>query len=65
MLSYRIVGLPNSGTVTYNAATGAFVYTPNADRRGGTDRFTYVANDGIMDSNVATVRIDMTDNSPW
>jgi hypothetical protein len=64
VLTYRIITQPSTGTVTLNQATGAFVYTPNADRRGGTDRFTYVANDGIMDSNMATVRIDMTDNSP-
>ena len=65
VLTYRIITQPGTGTVTVNQATGAFVYTPNADRRGGTDRFTYVANDGIMDSNIATVRIDMTDNSQW
>jgi hypothetical protein len=64
-LTFRLVNGPNSGTVTINPATGAFTYTPNSGpRRGGIDRFTYVASDGMKDGNVATVRIDMT-NNPW
>jgi len=65
-MTFRLVGGPSSGTVTVDPATGAFTYTPNATsmRKGGTDRFTYVANDGMKDSNVATVKIDMT-NNPW
>jgi FtsP/CotA-like multicopper oxidase with cupredoxin domain len=35
---------------------GSFTYTPNVDFNG-TDAFTYVANDGGLDSNVATVTI--------
>ena len=37
-------------------ADGSFDYTPVADFNG-TDTFTYVANDGTYDSNVATVTI--------
>lgn len=49
------VANPASGTVTLNA-NGSFTYTPNANFFG-TDSFTYMANDGSADSNVATVTI--------
>ncbi len=38
---------------------GTFTYTPNANFCG-TDSFTYHANDGTLDSNIATVVIDVT-----
>lgn len=37
-------------------ADGSFIYTPNPDFTG-TDSFTYTANDGLVDSNEATVTI--------
>ncbi|MGB5879336.1 MAG: Ig-like domain-containing protein, partial [Thermoanaerobaculia bacterium] len=40
-------------------ADGSFTYTPNGDFNG-TDIFSYVANDGGADSNVASVRITVT-----
>ncbi len=40
------------------AATGAFTYTPDLDVCG--DSFTYYANNGLFDSNVATVNINVT-----
>ena len=40
-------------------ADGSFTYTPNANFNG-TDSFTYKANDGTADSNVATVTITVT-----
>jgi hypothetical protein len=43
------------GTLTLNT-NGAFTYTPSAGFRGS-DSFTYRANDGFVDSNVATVTI--------
>ncbi|MBK9121838.1 MAG: tandem-95 repeat protein [Chloroflexi bacterium] len=46
---------PSSGTVTVNA-DGSFIYTPNANFNGS-DSFTYRANDGTADSNIATVTI--------
>jgi VCBS repeat-containing protein len=49
---------PISGTLTLNA-DGSFQYTPHTDFNG-TDSFTYMANDGIFDSNVATVTITIT-----
>jgi VCBS repeat-containing protein len=49
---------PANGTVTLNA-DGSFTYTPAASFNGG-DSFTYKANDGTADSNVATVNITVT-----
>ncbi|MCA9169716.1 MAG: tandem-95 repeat protein, partial [Planctomycetales bacterium] len=46
---------PNHGTLTLNA-DGSFNYAP-APNYFGTDSFTYVANDGTLNSNVATVNI--------
>src|SRR5439155_1363081 len=43
-------------------ADGTFVYTPDAGFRG-TDQFTYTANDGTVDSNVATATI-IVDDAP-
>jgi VCBS repeat-containing protein len=43
------------GTLTLNS-DGSFDYTPDADYNGP-DSFTYHANDGTLDSNVATVAI--------
>jgi hypothetical protein len=51
---------PGHGTVTLNA-NGSLTYTPTANY-SGPDSFTYKANDGTADSNVATVNI--TVNTP-
>ncbi len=45
----------SNGTLALNA-DGSFTYTPNADF-SGTDSFTYFANDGTSNSNLATVNI--------
>jgi VCBS repeat-containing protein len=57
-LSAVKVSDPANGTVTVNA-DGSYTYTPNANFNGG-DSFTYKANDGSADSNVATVNITVT-----
>src|SRR5882724_8272968 len=57
-LTAVIVSGPTHGTLTVNA-DGGYVYTPNADYNGS-DSFTYKANDGAADSNVATVSITVT-----
>src|SRR6185369_16126350 len=49
---------PANGTVSFNS-DGSFTYTPNANFNGS-DNFTYKANDGQADSNVATVHITVT-----
>ena len=46
---------PSSGTFAFNP-NGSFSYTPAADVNGSVS-FTYTANDGTADSNVATVTI--------
>jgi hypothetical protein len=46
------------GGFTLNA-NGSFTYMPEADYRGP-DSFTYHANDGVADSNLVTVTIDVT-----
>ncbi len=60
-LTYRLLNTANSqGTVTLtNAATGAFSYRPNTNF-SGTASFTFVANDGLVDSNMGTVSITVT-----
>ena len=45
----------SDGTLVLNP-DGSFTYTPDADFNG-TDSFTYHANDGALDSNIATVTI--------
>ena len=49
---------PTNGTVALNS-DGSFTYLPNPGYTG-TDSFTYHANDGIADSNIATVTITVT-----
>ena len=48
---------PSNGTLSLNS-DGLFTYTPNTGYTGS-DSFTYYANDGVQDSNVATVTIDV------
>jgi VCBS repeat-containing protein len=57
-LTARLVSAPSHGTLTLNA-DGSFTYTPNLYYSGG-DSFTYVANDVIADSNIATVNLTIT-----
>lgn len=54
-LSAILVSNVSNGTLTLNS-DGSFTYVPNANFNGS-DVFTYKANDGVMDSNVATVTI--------
>lgn len=59
-LTAVLVTGPTNGTLTLNP-NGGFTYTPNTGYTGS-DSFTYKANDGEADSNVATVSI--TVNAP-
>ena len=56
-LTYTIVDGPTHGTLTGTGATRT--YTPD-DNYHGPDTFTFTVNDGTVDSNVATVTIDVT-----
>jgi hypothetical protein len=57
-LTAALVTNPAHGSVTFNG-DGSFFYRPNANY-AGPDNFTYKANDGRDDSNVATVTITLT-----
>ena len=57
-LTADLVDNVKNGTLTLNP-DGSFTYTPNANFNG-TDTFTYKANDGTADSDVATVSITVT-----
>ena len=57
-LTAILVQGPTHGTLALSA-DGSFIYTPAANYNGP-DSFTYKANDGIADSNVATVSITVT-----
>ncbi len=56
-LTAVLVDGPENGSVILNE-DGSFTYTPDTGIYGG-DSFTYVANDGTADSNVATVTIGL------
>ena len=51
----------SNGTLTLNP-NGSFSYIPNANYNGP-DSFTYFANDGTINSNSATVTIDVASNN--
>jgi len=55
-LTYIIVTPPTKGSLTPNPSYPNFRYLPNAGVTG-TDTFTFKANDGKADSNIATVTI--------
>ncbi|QNT77021.1 tandem-95 repeat protein [Dehalogenimonas etheniformans] len=57
-LTYSIIGSPSHGTL--GTVSGSSVtYTPAANYYGS-DSFTFKANDGTVDSNIATVNITIT-----
>ena len=56
-LNFRVVDRPRQGTVELlNSENGRFRYTPSEDANGR-DSFTFTADDGLDDANVATVNI--------
>jgi hypothetical protein len=62
-LTYSIVTNGGKGTATItNPSTGAYQYVP-ADGAIGSDTFTFKANDGTSDSNVATVTVSIVADS--
>jgi hypothetical protein len=59
-MTFSIVSNGAKGTaVITNTATGAFTYTPNANVTGP-DSFTFKANDGLADGNIATIAVTIT-----
>ena len=62
-LSAVLVTSPTHATTFAFNTNGSFSYTPTASFTG-VDSFTYKANDGTEDSNVATVTIHVLDTEP-
>ncbi len=58
-LTAVLVSATANGVLNFNS-DGSFNYTPNPNF-SGTDTFTYLANDGTSDSNVAMVTITVTE----
>jgi subtilisin-like proprotein convertase family protein len=54
---------PAHGALVFDPATGTFTYTPDSTFIG-TDSFTFKANDGLIDSNVATETLHVTPVEP-
>src|SRR5207253_866838 len=61
-LTAALVSGPAHGSVVLGAS-GSFTYTPASGYTGG-DSFTYKANDGQLDSNVAMVSLTVSDDAP-
>ena len=61
-LMYSAVAQPSHGTLSLQT-DGIFTYTP-ASKYFGPDSFTYRANDGKWDSNIATVSITVRPHKP-
>lgn len=57
-LSFRVVTGPANGTVAFDTTKNGWYYTPTPGFVGS-DSFTYVANDGSLDSAPATVSISV------
>lgn len=61
-LSYTIVDPPQHGTIAFDGPVNGlgqpYTYTPDADYEGS-DSFTFISNDGMEDSNLATVNINI------
>ena len=61
-LTYSIVSSPTHGLLSGTAP--ALTYTPATDYLGP-DSFTFKANDGLLDSNVATVSLNLIQQNPY
>jgi hypothetical protein len=59
-LTFAIATGPSHGAISdFNAATGAYTYTPTGDYNGP-DSFTFTVNDGTVDSAPATINITVS-----
>jgi hypothetical protein len=57
-LTFTILSAPSHGLVTPTSTVGAATYTPDADFTGS-DSFTFVASDGLLTSEPATVSLEV------
>lgn len=55
-LTYQVVTAPVHGELSLNSSTGEWTYVPSANYFGD-DQFVFFANDGQLDSNLATVTL--------
>jgi len=62
-LTFSVVASPAHGDLVL-ASNGSFTYTPD-DKYNRADSFTYKANDGALDSNVATMTITIDTTRAW
>ena len=63
-LQYSIIAQPEHGSLVFGSdfdTSGELTYTPDSNFVG-TDSFTFVLNDGIVDSAPATVSVNLTPN---
>jgi hypothetical protein len=60
-ITYRIIAKPKHGTLSGTAPN--LIYRPNTDYTGS-DSFSYVANDGELDSEIATVHFNIKNKNP-
>lgn len=59
-LTYTLLSVPALGVVTItNATTGAYQYVPNLNATG-TDSFTFRVDDGRVNSNTATISVNIS-----
>ncbi len=56
-LTYRITSQPTKGSLSINRS-GRATYIP-FDEKEGSDSFSFTVNDGLVDSNIATISIDI------
>ncbi len=64
LTAVMVSGPASGGTLVLNP-DGSFKYTPKAGFTGQKDTFTYKANDGLEDSNVATVTFNFNAPMTW
>ena len=61
-ITFSLEDAPGNGTVTLNA-DGSFTYQPNVPAFAGTDSFTFVANDGELNSETGTINVTVEASS--
>lgn len=62
-LTVSVVDTPTHGTFSLDSSSGSFAYSPDSNYVG-TDSFTFKANDGSDDSNVAIFTISVGNDAP-
>ena len=58
IITFSIIQQPLHGSINLNAQTGNYVYQPS-NNYNGTDTFQYIANDGLLSSDFATIDLNI------